>query len=237
MQVLIALQTLFSLLMLYDAIKRGSPYYWWIIVMVPFGEFVYFFAVYMNSPEYRALKDQLFTRPESLKSLEYKARTSPSVHNRILFGRALYDHGRYGEAEALFGEILETDPHNKDALCFLGLCRLKRKDPAGAIAPLEKLVETDMSYEDFSSCIDLAYAYWETGRQDAALALLEKMVDSSQRFSHKIILSKYLLRLERRDDARYLLQEAMNDYEHSPAFMRRTNKKWARDARSMLKSL
>ena len=46
MPILLALQTLFSLYMLYDAIKRGRQQYWYFVVMMPFGEIVYFFAIY-----------------------------------------------------------------------------------------------------------------------------------------------------------------------------------------------
>ena len=45
MPILVALQTLFSLCMLIHAIQRDADRMWWLIVMVPFGEVAYFFAV------------------------------------------------------------------------------------------------------------------------------------------------------------------------------------------------
>ncbi len=35
----------FSIWMLIDAVKRGARHWWMIIILVPFGEFIYFFMV------------------------------------------------------------------------------------------------------------------------------------------------------------------------------------------------
>ena len=38
-------QTAFSIWMLVDAIQRRAPYYWYFIIAMPFGEWIYFFMV------------------------------------------------------------------------------------------------------------------------------------------------------------------------------------------------
>jgi hypothetical protein len=43
--VFLVLSYAFSAWMLIDAIKRGARHWWMIIILVPFGEFIYFFAV------------------------------------------------------------------------------------------------------------------------------------------------------------------------------------------------
>jgi hypothetical protein len=43
--VFLVLSYAFSAWMLIDAIKRGARHWWMIIILVPFGEFIYFFTV------------------------------------------------------------------------------------------------------------------------------------------------------------------------------------------------
>ena len=45
MHVFLVLETAFMIWMLVDAINRRAEYYWYIIIFVPFGEWVYFFTV------------------------------------------------------------------------------------------------------------------------------------------------------------------------------------------------
>lgn len=236
-QVLFILQTAFSILMLIHCIRTGREYYWWVIVMIPFGELVYFFAVFIDTPEFKRFKQKVFSRPAGLKELEYNAKTSPSVHNKMLLAQGLYDHRRYEEAAGLFSGVLEIDPENKDALYGLGLAQINSGRVEKAIPSLEKLVELDMAHSDFSPCADLATAYWECGRQESAVELLQRLARKSERISHKTELARYLTQLRRNADAREVLTEALDDYENSPAYLKRSDRRWAKEARAILRSL
>jgi hypothetical protein len=205
--------------------------------MIPFGELVYFFAVYVDSPEFRGFKKKFLSRPAGLRELEYNAKTSPSVHNKMLLAQGLSEHGRYQEAIGLFIGILDVDPDNKDALYGLGLAQIKAGDTEAAIQPLEKLVELDMAHADFTPCGELASAYWECGKKESAVELLQKLARKSERISHKTELARYLTRMERSADARQLLNEALDDYENGPAYLKRSDRRWAKEARSLLRSL
>ena len=237
MHILLVLQTAFSIWMLVHCIRTGREYYWWVIVMVPFGELVYFFAVYIDAPEFKGFKKKFFFRPAGLKELEYKAKTSPSVHNKMLLAQGLCEHGRYEEAIGLFNGILEVDRENKEALYGLGLSLIKTGNTEKAIPALEKLVALDMAHADFSPCADLATAYWDRGQKESAVELLQRLARKSERISHKTELARYLTRMERNADAREVLTEALDDYENSPAYLKRSDRGWAKEARSILRSL
>ena len=45
MHVFLILSYAFSIWMVVDAFKRGSEHYWYLIILFPFGEWVYFFLV------------------------------------------------------------------------------------------------------------------------------------------------------------------------------------------------
>ena len=53
-RILFFFQSAFSLWMIVDAIRRGAAYYWYPVIALPFGEFVYFFVVKIHDPEYDA---------------------------------------------------------------------------------------------------------------------------------------------------------------------------------------
>ena len=55
-RVLFALQSIFSLWMLVDAVQRRCGTYWYFVVLCPFGEWVYFFKVKIHDPEFERMR-------------------------------------------------------------------------------------------------------------------------------------------------------------------------------------
>jgi len=235
MPVLFALQTAFSLWMLYDAINRRAPVYWFVVVMVPFGEWAYFFAVKIH--DFKPLAGRLITRPVSLQRLEYEARKTPSIHNKTVLAQALYDRGRFDRAGELFHEILQEDDRDREAMYGYALCarRLERFDES--LAALEELARSDFSFRDHVPIFDLAHAYWIADRHDEAIARLQRVVRTSSLIEPRVRLARYLHQRERADEARAALSEGLEDYQHSPRFVRRRDRSWARDARRLLAQL
>jgi hypothetical protein len=237
MPVLVALQTLFTVWMLVDAMRRQVPCYWYMIIMVPIGAWAYFFAVKINDPGFQRFKGKLCTRPASLEDLEYLARKTPSVENKLVYAQALYDKNYYSRALETLKEVLEIDSENKKALYGIGRCLLNLSEAKSAVEALEKLVKIDASYSDYGPCYDLAQAYWSTNQHGAALKVFEDLCQQSQRIGHKIEYANYLSKAGKNKLAREVAVEALEDYEHSPAFIRKNNKKWAKAGRRLLKSL
>jgi len=59
-------------------------------------------------------------------------------------------------------------------------------------------------------------------------------VKTSPRIKHKVILGKYLTRGGEPTRGRAMLEEALDDYKQATSFIKRTNGRWAREARDML---
>jgi hypothetical protein len=235
--ILIALQTIFSILMLIHCIRTGREIYWWVIVMLPFGELVYFFAVFIDTPEFRNFKKRTFSRPPDLKQLEYAARTSPSVHNQMQLARAMCARGQHDEATAIFSEVLEHDEDNKEALYGLARCEIERGRNEQALPILEKLVTVDMAHSDYSACEDLAATQWACDQPEAAIQTLRELARKSQRFTHKTTLAQYLSLTDQGAEAREVLTAALEDHANSPAYLKRTERRWAKQARALLRTL
>ena len=237
MHILFYLQTAFSLWMLVDAAQRGARFHWYWIIMMPFGELAYFFAVKIHDPEFRTMKTRLLTKRVSLKQLRYQASSSPSVRNKVLLAQALYDHGQFEEGAELFREVLKTHDDEKRALYGLGLCLRQLQQAKQAVATLEQLLEMDFGYENYTPCVELAGIYWEAGRKDDAIELMRRVVGKSQQLMHKAELAEYLHAIGESQEARALLEPALEDHDNSPAYVRKRDRAWARKARSTLKQL
>ncbi len=59
--ILLYLSYAFSIWMMVDAYKRGASHFWYLIIFIPFGEWVYFFLV--KAQDFKFSK--LFSRPGS----------------------------------------------------------------------------------------------------------------------------------------------------------------------------
>ena len=73
--------------MLVDAIQRRREGYWYLIIMMPFGELFYFFMVKIHDPEMRRIKQLLsfsWRRRPSLDTLRYAFRQTPCLANMVL---------------------------------------------------------------------------------------------------------------------------------------------------------
>ena len=237
MHILFLLQTGFSIWMLVDALSRGCRPFWYFVILMPFGEWVYFFAVKIHDPQFFKWKRKFTHRPASLKELKYKASRSPSMQNRLLLAQALHDHKKYDEAASLFREILDSDSDEKRALYGLARCLVETSQTKAAIEALEELVERDFGYEDFAPGVSLAQTYWESGDRLKATELMERVVRKSNRLRHMVQLAHYMQEQQQADEAKRMLEEALEDHENAPKYIRRAEKAWAKKARTTLRSL
>ncbi len=238
MHFLFLLQTAFSLWMLVDAINRGAPVWWFVVVMVPFGEWAYFFAVFLPNHRYgEELKRKLFSKPVSVTQLRADLEETPSHENRVRLAQGLHDAGTYREAAALFADIVAAHPQDIDALYGYARCAFEEGERAAGIDALERVVERDMSYRDFEPCRELGRAYWDDDRKPDAVDLLERACGKTQRIGPHYAYASYLIAMDRPADARPVLERALRAYDGSPRFIKRADRLTARAARGALRRL
>jgi hypothetical protein len=237
--ILYLLQAAFTIWMLVDAIQRRPPYYWYIVVFVPFGPFVYFFAFKLREYDIGWLRN-LFVSPERQPSVEElldRLRRTPSYANRIAYANALYDAGRYADAVKSFEIIIQTRGDDPAALYGLGRCFIELGEAERAIEPLSKLVGKNRAYRDYAACLDLADAYAKAGHDDDALDLLEGLVRASPRVQHHLALAHLLVDAGRIEEAQKALRQGIEEYESSPPGIKKRDRSEAREAEAYLKSI
>lgn len=236
-QLLFMLQTAFSIWMLVDAIKRRSQFYWYVVIAVPFGEWVYFFMVKIHDFKGSKLGRLLGPQAPSLEQLRFEAQQTPSVLNKCRLADGLHDGGAFDEALSLYQEVLRQDDEHMGALYGAALCQLERGEVQAAAAALAALVDRSPGYRDYEPWQHLVRALWSADQRDQALERLRQLNTIAPRVPHQIALGHYLAEAEDRDQARQVLQQALEHHAHAPRHVQRAASGDVAEARRLLKSL
>lgn len=237
-RVLVILQSAFSMWMLVDAIQRGARSFWFLVVLMPFGEWVYFFMVKINDPEFDGIRNfvKKFTeRKPTLKELRYRFDQAPSFANHLALGQALHDQESYLEAEEMFVKALGLVKDDPEALYGLALCQLGLEDYESGIETLQLLIEVKPNFRDYVAWKDLVQAFRHQGRADEMLETLDQLVTRSSQLEHRVLYAHYLLHIGRREEGRRQLELGLMEYQHAPKFVKKRDKAWVRMAKKMLR--
>ncbi len=237
MPILVFLQTAFSLYMLYDAVSRGSDRFWWIIVMVPFGEWVYFFAVYMNSPQYNALFGSLFKVEPTLEEVRYEARECPSFNNQFRLAEVLQKNAKVEEAIKLYKELQNKDSENLDILYNQAICQIEIKQMDEAIDNLWLILEKSPAYGDYSAAETLIKVLWDNDQKNECLTFVRNLIKQSHRSKHLYYLADILVKLGESEEAIHILEDLFIQHRHSAPYVKNNNKEWLYDAKRLRKKL
>jgi hypothetical protein len=240
-RVLFILQSAFSLWLLVDAYSRPRvPRFWYFIILMPFGEWFYFFKFKIHDPEFAWLKTPfiaLFEKPASIEELRFRLEQTPSFDNRVALAQALYDHDECEESAALFEEAVKTNGTSCEALYGLAVSRIALNDDEQAIDPLRKLLELETSYREYDGWAKLTHCLWQVDRKEEALDSLAELVKNSPRLPHRMLYAHYLSQDERLDAAQEQLITGIRDFEYAPSYIKRTNRALVRQAKEMLQRL
>jgi hypothetical protein len=231
----------FKTWMLVDALRRGVSALWYLVVVLPAGDVVYFFAVKLRDvelvrPHVPAMPEDLDLGP-TLDQLEDAAAESPSFHNRAALAWALYEHAESARARELFELCLKSHAKDRDAAYGLGLCLIELGDFDGAIAVLGRLVERSFAYDDYAVAEALAEALLRGGHADEACALHEDIATATHRMEHRVAQAKALIRCKQREHARDVLVHAISAFEAQDDDDRRREGADATEARRLLRTL
>ncbi len=237
-----ALQSLFSLWMLIDAVRNQHPVYWRLVVLIPFGEWAYFFAIYLPHNGIHPLSDlkklgrSVVRIPIDVGEAESVAQETPSPENNLRLAQAYLEDGQHGRAVDLYDAYVHRHPLEIEPRFRLagGLLLLERTDEA--LPHLERIVELDRTWHEFEATFELARAYNMLDRPADAEALLTRIAKGSQRLAPTIELAAHLASVGDKTAATIELKRALKTYERSPEFIRNQDYYQAKRARKLLKT-
>jgi hypothetical protein len=225
--------------MVIDAMRRGgccNNQWYWIIIFVPFGEWIYFFMVKIHDPEFVRISAKLFKRAPSLQALRAHYAHTPSSKNKEILAWALHAANEQAEAESLFAELLAADSKDKLARFGLALAQSAKGDHVLAAKNLEQVVAANLNYKDFEAATALANEYWQTDQKQKAIDLMAQISKLSKRLAHRVSWAEYLYETGQADQAKSMLQNGLIEYRNSPKFVRKIERSAAKVAERDLKS-
>jgi len=228
---------IFSIWMVFDAIRRSAELYWYfIILLVPFGAFIYFFAVKLHDFDLRRVTAGR-SSSQPLSVLRQRATHAPSPANQMALADALCQTETFREAAQLYQTVLDDDPKNKAALLGLARSSVGQGRMGDAVESFERLLELDRAYANYSAALEYAEALWQDGRKQDTVELLEAVAQLTDRPNHKLAHAHYLIRMGRPEDAHAIVDDVLQRHESAPPAQRKRNEKWAERARALLAEL
>lgn len=231
----------FKVWMLLDAIRRRVDVLWYLVVLAPLGDVIYFVAVKLRDFQAREAPppaaSATVARERTLLTLERAVNETPSFLNRVRLAWALLEGGNAQRAQGLFALALGTHPKDKEARFGLGLSQLESGDHQAAVTTLTPLAERALDYEHYTAALALAEALYRSGEKQATLELLNDVSSDSKRLEHRLVLARYQLRGDHKAEARDTLQQALGEFEEQPERIRMRNGAAATEARRLLRTL
>ncbi len=228
------IQLAFAIWMLVDAHRRGMDYYWFFIIFfVPIaGPLAYFFLFKVH--DFHGL-GAWFQPKTSLHELRYRAEQTPTLANHLALAQRLIEQKDYSEALPHLEKAHPMEPEHSQVMYFLAVCYKETSQVDKAKPLLERIIRRDRTWSDYAAWRLLIETKEKNGDKGDALATCQDLVKLAPSLRHRCMLAEYLLESGQPGQARELLDQALQDHYYAPGPLRRRNRRWAGEARRLLK--
>lgn len=228
------------------ALRTGRTMWAFILFFVPgIGPLLYLFLEYLpeinRSPATRILGSGLLSKLNpggSVKRLREELDVADTFTNRIALAHALISAGEFTEAIELYERSL-TGQYADDPEALGGLCQacFAKGDYEKAAESLDRLASVKQNRPTLEYDLLYARTLEHLGRDDDALQAYETLVPVMTGEETRVRYGLLLAKLGRTDEARAQFQETVRKARHSPAYYRRSEGHWIRQARTTLRKL
>lgn len=211
---------------------------WIILVLQPFGPFIYFIARWIPTMRIEPPKAlRKFLRGGEIRRLQIAAKQIGNAHQFVELGEALRDSGQTVAAGEAFHKALAKDGKNLQALWGAATIEYEQGKYAEASEKLERVLSTDPAYK-FG---DVSLCYCKTlqalGETDKARTQLEA---HTRRWRHPEGLYRLATIYSQQGDnaaARTQLEALIQDLDGAPRAIVRKQLFWKSRARKLLRKL
>jgi hypothetical protein len=132
---------------------------------------------------------------------------------------------------------LERDAEDEDTIAHYGQCLLRLGRPREARPVLERVIKENPQHEYGATLMMYAEALGQLGEKDAAIQAWRQVLERNSYAQARVQFAKLLIEKGDKDTARQYLQEVIADAGHGPAFQRKREKAWVKEAASVLKKI
>lgn len=221
---------------------RNDPdrYLWiWIILLLhPFGVFIYLFARWLPSAEIvLPAWTRRWTSGRKLRQLETAALQIGNAHQHIQYGDALRVLGKHELALDAYRQGLTKDSSNLAALWGAALMEFQLKQFDSARSRLEQVLAVEPSYKFGDVSLLYGKTLIELGDNGSALEHLQGHVRKWRQPEAMYLLASLLHAEQQYGPARDVLRNLIIDIDSSPRAIARKHLVWKGKAQKLLRKL
>jgi hypothetical protein len=219
-------------------IRRRPDFFWiWVILFIPFGSFIYIAMEIV--PDLGLLRHSFegFPRRKRIRHLEALVTVNPAAGNLEELGDLYMDERNFQRAREIFDRAIASRVKSDDAYYRRGIAEIETGDFAAAVEDLEYVTGQDSKYDLHRAMGLLAHAYARTGQPDKAQSCFEAATRASTSSETYLNYAQFLASQSRSAEAREWAQKVLQKKPTMPAYLRRRERPWFRQASSLLKKL
>jgi hypothetical protein len=219
-------------------IRRRPDFFWiWVILFIPFGSFIYIALEIV--PDLGLLRQtfQGFPRRKRIRHLEALINVNPAAGNLEELGDLYMDERNFPKAREMFDRAIGSRVKSDDAYYRRGIAKIETGDFAAAVADLEYVTGRDPKYDLHRAIGLLAHAYAKTGQHEEAESCFETATRASTSSETYLNYAQFLVGQNRPAEAREWVQKILQKKPTMPAYLRRRERPWFREASALLKKL
>lgn len=164
---------------------------------------------------------------------QQQLRVADTVAVRAELGELYHDNGQFDESEKEFRKVLKFDPQSNEAHYYIGLCRLKRGDHAGALAEFQFVMDRDRKLRFGMAWLRYTDCLLATGKRDEALEERRKLCRSFPRPLTEFAYAELLAECGQKAKAREILDDMLATSHQAPG----EDRVWLRKGKSLLRSV
>lgn len=231
-----------QIICVFHCLKNGNEQKWiWLIVFMPMvGCIVYFFSEIVNKNNVATMQQGLgtFINPTgSIKKLEKELKFSNTFQNKVALADAYFLANRIDEAVALYESCLTgTFTENEHVNIQLIHCYFKQKRYSDIISKA-KIVYHIPQFQNSKAHIIFAQTLAAISEVNLAENEFKKMNAKFANYESRYQYSLFLVDQNRREEAKQLLQEMLNEKKHLSSYEKRASKQWLNLANDQLKKM
>jgi len=221
-------------------LRRGTQYFWiWLIIFLPLvGCLAYIFTQMSLGRDMRQMQSGLgsiFNPSGRISRLEENLKFSDTFQNRILLADAYLAAGQTGKAISLYESSLTgtfTDNEHVHLQLITAYFEKQRYDELIAIA---KKIYKLPQFMRSRAHMQYAMALERTGQSEQAEREFKMMQGRFAYFESRYQYGLFLLRAGRKDEARQIFADMIDESRHLTSRERRNNYTWFNNAKGELK--
>jgi hypothetical protein len=229
---------LFQAIAIIHFIRRRPDTYWlWIIIFGGgIGALVYIVAEIVPDAGLLRQEFRVFPRRSRINQLRAMIEDNPAPANLEELGALYLEDKQYAKAKDCFDRAIASRADSIDTFYRRGLAEMELKNYPAAIADLERVVEQQFKYDFHRAAGLLAHAYAQSGQNDKAATLFERVIATSTATEIQYYYASFLAQQGRHAEANDWLQRIQSKKRTMPSFQKRRDRPWFRRAAALAKS-